>query len=102
MSFNLAVVFTGLVGFAENSNINSRSRMCGLLVDGDPEKNSTFDSRPLRRHRAFVRFPIDNVSMGSRDDQSLGVWYLERDRLFFEIEEDKSASLGDNDFAVER
>jgi hypothetical protein len=111
MGFDLTVVFTGLVGFVENTCRNSRAQMCALLVDGDRTQQpsiSTLDGSTLRTHRAFVKFPISNVSVVSRQihrrpmDQSFGLWYLRRDRIFFEIENDPNAPPGVNDFHIER
>jgi hypothetical protein len=84
--FNLTVVFTGLVGFVENSNSTSKAKMCALLVNGNEPRASSLDGLVMRRHRAFMTFPIGNLSdpTGSPDD-SFGLWYLDRDRIFFEL-----------------
>jgi len=147
MSFNLTVVFTGLVGFVENTS-DSRARMCALLINGDPTnihandpdatsvdgkpaqadtapanqadpvKKSHFDGSDLRRHRAFVKFPIAAVSglekpsipeVSSPDgSESFGMWYLDGCRLFFETTDAKTDPRGNdlnmhrNDFKVEK
>jgi hypothetical protein len=111
MSFDLTVVFTGLTGFVENTGA-SRARMCVLLPNGDPPRmpgtpppTSSFDGSKLNRHRAFVRFPIANVSslsnrLESRPlDDSEGIWYLRGDRVFFQIVEDPEQP-GGNDFQI--
>src|SRR5215217_6514904 len=104
MSFDLTVVFTGLVGFTENLCVNSKVKMCALLPDADPGRRSIFDNSVMRQHRAFVKFPIDNVSYLSRQhdtlpmEESFGIWYLNRSRLYFEIEEALNAPPGINDF----
>jgi hypothetical protein len=105
MSFDLTVVFTGLTGFVENTGA-SRARMCVLLPKGDPARTSSFDKSPLRRHRAFVKFPIGNVSSLSNQlesrplDDSVGIWYLRGDRVFFQIVEDPDQPGGGNDFQI--
>jgi hypothetical protein len=108
MSFDLTIVFTGLIGFVENSYRNSKARMCGLAIDGEIEKKSTFDSSKLRMHRSFVKFPIDAVSSLSNEidkkpmDETFGLWYLRRDRVLVEITETSDAPFGVNDFYIER
>jgi hypothetical protein len=84
--------------------------MCCLLLNGDPGRTSSFEPSFLRRHRAFVRFPINDVSILSKQlqkegalmDESLGIWYLRRDRLFFDFEEDPDTSPEVNGFEVSR
>jgi hypothetical protein len=94
MSFDLKVVFTGLMVFVPNGCQNSRARMCALVVDGRQEDRFALDGTQLRPHRAFVRFPIDNLSPTSGAKESFGLWYLDRQRIIFDIESEDDDKPG--------
>jgi hypothetical protein len=91
--FTLRVTFTGLCGFVENENKNDPTPLCAVLVNGTrPATDRNFralDDTPLRFHRPFVTFPIPSVQPAPDDvlDQPMthGIWYLNRERLHFEI-----------------
>ncbi len=100
MSFDLTVVFTGVMAFVKNSNAASKAKMCVLVPNAAATgRMSQFDGQPLLRHVAFVRFPIANVSGldGVYGQDSLGLWYLTGQRLFIET----APTPGSTDMAPE-
>jgi hypothetical protein len=86
MSFNLKFTFTGLIMFVPNACRNSKAQMCALVVDGRQEDRKALDGTSLRPHRAFVKFPVENLSPTKGTNESFGLWYLERERLILELE----------------
>src|ERR1700688_3075260 len=110
MSFDLTISITGLVGLVENTS-SSKARMCALLVNGEPARPSSLDKSNLRRHRAFIRFPIPQVSILSDQLEaqpmfaSTGLWFLDGDRIFVEVVEDSAnadVAAGANEFEILR
>jgi hypothetical protein len=107
MAFTLRVIFTGLCAFVENDNQTDPTKMMVVLVNGTrPETEGTvlaLDDTPLRYHRPFVTFPIADVQPPVPEVNGLpvvhGLWYLNRERLSFEITEDGSVN---NTFDVQR
>lgn len=107
MAFTLQVIFTGLCAFIENEDPHDPTRMCVVLVNGtrlETERNvQAIDGTPLRYHRPFVTFPIRDIQPPIPDVNGLpmahGIWYLNRERLLFDIVEEAGAQ---NDFDVRR
>lgn len=107
MAFTLQVIFTGLCAFIENEDPHDPTRMCVVLVNGTrPERERdvrAIDGTPLRYHRPFVTFPIRDIQPPISDVNGLpmahGIWYLNRERLLFDITEETGAM---NDFNVRR
>lgn len=86
MAFDLNITLTGLVVFVPNACANSRAKMVALLVDGRQEDRKALDRQFLRFHKGFVKFPIENISPTNGVEESFGLWYLNRERLFIEVE----------------
>jgi hypothetical protein len=103
MSFNLKIIFSGLVMFVPNAYEESKARLCALLLDGTnlkikdeergiSERQALDGKSKLRFHRAFLRFPCDIVSGNdSAELDDVGIWYLERQRLILKTDPHEQA-----------
>jgi hypothetical protein len=91
MSFNLRVKFTGLIGFVKNEKEGAYPPWGAILVDGSVPRRA-LDGTALCTHRAFVKFPINTVEGSSGISESFGIWYLDQERIYFDVTEDRRTS----------
>jgi hypothetical protein len=102
-TFRLHVTLTGLLISVINEDLDSKARLCSLLVDArKPTKG--LDGLKLAPHRGFIRFPLDSlVNLPPGAEDHVGVWYLGRQRLIFQVE-DVPTPTGEpsNPFIVEK
>jgi hypothetical protein len=94
MSFKFTVRFAGVSAFVPNRDFDDKpTKICVLMPNGgDPYKgrDTTFaidGNTPMRRHFPLLKFGLSQtVGAQSLAGLAEGVWYLNRQRITFELE----------------